>query len=128
MIQFPDAEALVLAYLRSVLPDLPGDVELPDGPAEAPFLLVGRTGGAMAWPVLDTAALDLEVWGPDRGEAHDALQRVLAALLASKTVGGPLASVRVTNAPQWAPDALSGEPRWLASVDVGTRPVIGEQP
>lgn len=122
MIVFPDAEALVLDYLRGVIPGLRCGVDLPDVPDTVPFLLAVRTGGEVAWPVLDTAAIDLEMWGPDRAEAHDALQAVLAALLASRTRGGPLASVRVTNAPQWAPDALSGEPRWLASVDVGTRP------
>jgi hypothetical protein len=122
VIVFPDAEALVLDFLRGAIPGLRCGVELPELPDDAPFLLVIRTGGEMAWPVLDTAAIDLEVWGPDRGTTHDVLQGALGALLASRTEGGPLAFVRVTNAPQWAPDALSGEPRWLASVDVGTRP------
>ncbi|MFJ1704499.1 hypothetical protein [Kitasatospora sp. NPDC088346] len=126
MIVFPDAEALALAHLRAALPNLRSGTELPAVADGHLFLVVGRTGGSMTWPVLDTAALDLEVWGPDRADAHDALQAVLGALLALDSQPGPIASVRVTSAPQYAPDAITGEPRWLASIDLATRATRSE--
>lgn len=105
----PDAEELVVAYLRDAFPDATVVTELFMGfEEELPLLRVSRTGGAMVRPlVLDGPRMDIDVFARSRVDASQLAREVAAAMPAAKGrayAGGLVTSVAEEVGPSWRPD------------------------
>lgn len=128
-ITYGDAEAAVLAFLRSRLPTVPAGVKLPAGyDGSSLFLLVGRVGSGADEPwAYDEARVDLSARGPDRASTHDTMQSALAHLRTAPYDRGTysglvLVRARVELGPAFLPDPVTSDPRWTATVVVRCRP------
>ena len=125
----PDAELAILQYLRaqSVVTDLvPAEritTALPKQPVY-PHVTVKRIGGtAVAWQRVDSAALQVDVWGGSRYECQQIIRTVRAALLAiygDKVDEANLVSASEEVGPQWIPDTVMVPPlpRFVARFQV----------
>ncbi|MFG2183075.1 hypothetical protein ACGFLS_30750 [Streptomyces abikoensis] len=121
---FPDAEALTLGFLREQLPAgtqygtyVPGSYD-----GARPLVIVRRIGGHMRWPALDIATVDVETWAASRETAHDVAQEVTAALMATRTTGGPFARVNVIAGLTFMADDLTELSRWVMTFQISIRP------
>ncbi|UJB43601.1 hypothetical protein [Streptomyces sp. A1-5] len=121
---FPDAEALTLGFLRQHLShDVQFGTYVPGSYDGArPLVIVRRIGGHMRWPALDIATLDVESWAASRETAHDLAQEVTAALMATRTTGGPFARVNVIAGLTFMVDDLTELSRWITTFQISTRP------
>lgn len=115
----PDAELAVLQYLRaqSIVTDLvPAEritTALPKEPAY-PYVTVKRIGGrAVQWQRVDSAALQVDVWGGSRYECQEVIRTIRATLLAiygDKVDEANLVSASEEVGPQWLPDTVMVPP------------------
>lgn len=127
---FGDAEVACVEYLRTRLSGIRCGVVLPsDYVAERDglFVRVVRIGGFGKRPIYDRPRLDIEVWGPDRGAAHDMGQEVLAALDDAHRVGGVYAGqlfyeFREEMGLAYIPDPVTDDHRWIATAALMLRP------
>lgn len=127
VVVFPDAVALTLTYLASVLPehgyDVPTCQRVPN-PRPAVFVRVLRVGGPRLNLVVDAATLTVEAWAADDDDAMALAQltRALLHAMAGTTVDG-VAIYRVQEfaGPAMQPDAVSDQPRAVATYSVETR-------
>jgi hypothetical protein len=125
----PDAELSLLQYLRalSIVTDLvPAEritTALPPKPVY-PHVTIKRVGGtAVAWQRVDSAALQLDVWGGSRKECQDIARTIRAAILAiygDKVDEANLVSASEEVGLQWIPDTLTvpALPRYVGRFQV----------
>jgi len=121
-VTFPDAAALVIGHLRTVVPNLTFAHDVPN-PRPAVFVRVFRTGGPKATIVTDAAQLSIESWAPDVDVAIANAMTVRAQLndMPGRTVAG-VAVYRVDelSGPAELPDVVSTSRRitWTVAVHV----------
>lgn len=125
---FPDAEIALLDYLRSVMPSLVCDVEIPQSyrANDGVFVCIRRMGGQANYPVSDYPMYDIEAYGPTRDAASDALGLVLAHLAVARRlppVTGAFGRLAIITGPQYVEDPTTKEPRWQSLVSLPLRPV-----
>lgn len=128
LVVFPDAEAVTIAHLRSVLDtSVMVDSEWPEHLADSlPVVSVSRGGGATRLAaVTDEATLDIDVLAATKAEAHDLAQLVRAHLVA--TQGRVIPGARVYSVDDtsfiWLPDETTGIPRYVLVMSMLLRPV-----
>lgn len=125
---FPDAEAAVSGWLRDHLGGVGVYSSIPATP-QYPLVTVARLGGTPAVrQYLDAARIDVNVWGTNKGEAHDIAQEARAALmdLEGKTVHYPAVDAFISGVQDavgitWLPDTLTSRDRYVFSVIVYLR-------
>ncbi len=124
---FPDAEALVLDYLRPILAARPEPwlvgLKLGNKKPETSSLeprdrvvFVRRIGGQSRAEHLDLARIDFKCYGRTEAEAHDIASLVFALMQASVNHSGITTVGRflgLTN----APDDLSNAPRYMFTLE-----------
>ncbi len=131
---FGDAEASVLTFLRLKMGLGLGDcgTDFPESQPRNPYIVVRRYGGNVRYPAIDYARFSIESWCVDRGLAQDALQAALGWLLWAPTLnltltapdGSRLPRITKTfieSGPQYFPDPVSAEHRWISTVAVYMR-------
>jgi hypothetical protein len=119
-VTYPDAQLVVVAYLRALISPTPVGVRVPETRPEQ-FVTVRRAGG-IATVLIDRPRVDLFAWATKDKDAHDllmSLRRHLAAM------PGERGGVRVTRVEEFsgpipAPDE-SGQPRWMVTYEIGLR-------
>lgn len=123
---FPDAELVTINWLRSK--GFHAAASVPSQPTR-PNLVVTRTGGlpAVKWAV-DSAALQIDVWGSTKQQARDTAAAALSALYAMPGAAGEaegafVSDVDVTLGLTWMPDGVQqpATPRYLFTVTVTLR-------
>jgi hypothetical protein len=123
----PDAEAVVIALLASVLGDgVTLGSEWPEHLAEElPVVAVSLGGGGSRLRgVTKQATLDIDVLAATKGEARDLAALISAHLIASQgTVqpGARLYEVEETSL-IWLPDEVTGIPRYVLVMSMIIRP------
>lgn len=127
----PDAEALVVSYLKShaaltaIVPAANIATALNTG---FPAITITRVGGTPPVPVrLDRATIDISVWGATKAQASAGIRTVCAAMLDMPgliTTTAVVAAVFYVLGPRWLPDDSREPtvPRYLASFAVLARP------
>lgn len=127
-ILFPDAEALVIAYLDDQLDaDVFGQVPSPlEATTSDPFVVVRRVGGGRRLKVVDMATLTVDAYASREDDASDLIQRARAYLCAlpGTTLGDDsVACYRVdeVGGPVALPDPLTDMPRYTFTADVHLR-------
>ena len=108
---FPDVEALVCAYLASLL-GVPVRTRVPD-PRPARWVQIRRVGGLYTMP-RDRARLDVFAWGLDDGDAMDLAAAARSAIYAVKgtaMLGVPCYQVEEVLGPRRADDVDTGATR-----------------
>lgn len=124
---FPDAAAIVIAYLDDALSDraetAPVVKDVPN-PRPSKFVRVMRTGGPRMNIAADRPQITIEAWHDDAEEAQDLAQlaRGLIHAMQGTTVGG-VACYRIEEAggPVDLPDPDSAQPRVTFTVTIGMR-------
>lgn len=128
----PDVVDLVVALLRSELPNIADQAAVPVGrsvpnPRPAAFITVRQLGGPgrdSAVPVVDRVSLTVEAWAAGAFQAHDLAQNARAVVHAAQ--GTALGSVQVyrvneAGAPVDLPDPLSTQTRFTFSAELTVR-------
>jgi hypothetical protein len=124
VVAFPDAEAVVVAYLRAALSARGDTVRVSTKiPATRPprLVRVTRVGGARRNVSQDDATVVVECWAADTDGASE-LARTCRALLGAMEV--PAAFVPQdgeVSGPQFFPDPLTSDPRYQFTVIVRLR-------
>lgn len=121
-VTFGDATTVVLAVLRTALPDVPAGARVPN-PRPARFLRAFRTGGPRANLVADRPTMVVESWAGSDEAAHDLAQAARAALAAaagSVVAGTTIYQVKEVSGPGALPDT-SGQPRWTQTFALTVR-------
>lgn len=125
---FPDAEAAVGTAIRAAnIPGIGGRVysSVPKSPT-FPLIVVRRIGGRpTVRQSLDTAHIQIDVWGRNKGEAHDAAQLARVALhRAEGTVQRDafITAVEDSLGLSWQPDPDTDRDRYILGAYVSTRP------
>lgn len=119
-ILFPDAESLVVRYLRESLDGVEVHVRVPkDRPSR--FVQVRRNGG-LANGVQDRPRLDFFAWGPSDEDAKDLAQSVRALMggIRGTRYGSSVTGVEEFAGLAPAPDQ-SGAARWFLSIEITVR-------
>jgi hypothetical protein len=119
---FPDAVAVVTTYLDSVLTEPVGN-KVPN-PRPTAFVVCDRVGGARRNLVVDDANVVVEAWAAADADAHDLAQLARAHVLSlpGQVVGGvPVYDVDELGGPGNQPDPLSGQSRYVFTVQVAVR-------
>ncbi|GGM39544.1 hypothetical protein GCM10012275_08030 [Longimycelium tulufanense] len=136
---FGDAEASVLAYLRDKMPELASGTDFPVTEPSAPYLVVRRYGGNYRPPAIDYARFSIETWCTSRSLAQDTLQAALGWLFVAHlenrtytaldgTLLPRITKVFVESGPQYFPDGVSTEHRWISTVAVYMRALESHEP
>ena len=116
---YVDVERVLVAWLgaqlnRRVVTDLPADLE-----KQVPLVQIRRVGGGDFRPGLDTAGLDVDVYGPDRATTVALAEQARHALRfrLPGTQIGPAVFTRVDTieAPSYRPYDASGLRRFGAT-------------
>lgn len=122
-VEFPDAVALVLDYLRDQLDDIVCVSQIPN-PRPDTFLLVRRAGGVRLNVVADNPMLTVEAWAATPEAAHDLLAEARGRVHAMRGQAfDGVAVYRVTEigGPAHLPDPTSEQPRYTMTVQVAVR-------
>lgn len=125
---YGDVEAVVISYLKSrdetdgiqFGTQTPADLD-----KRLPFVTLERIPGGFRGLVTDDARIDVESRGRTREEAHDTIQIVLGLLgiiHQHEHTGMIIYRAGVEVSPGWAPDPVTNQPRWIATVIVRNRP------
>lgn len=121
-VTYPDAELVVVEYLRPLLDPVPVGLRVPN-PRPDRFVTLRRVGGT-ADRIIDTARIDVFAWALTDQDAHDmamTIRRYLAAMPGTRS-----GNVRVIRVEEFgslpAPDD-SNQPRWLVTDDISLRGV-----
>lgn len=120
---FPDANALLIAYLTPLVDPVPVVSRVPD--PRPPLVQVRRVGGAALMPVRDTARLDVLCWEATDLEAMDLALTVRAAVWAlqgTSLLGGvPCYRVQEFLSPRLNDDPVTNSPRAWATYALDLR-------
>lgn len=122
VVVFPDATAVVVSHLKSVL-SVPVRSKVPTS-RPASFVTVQRSGGAQVNVVTDDATLTVDAWASTDEAAHDLAQLArghILSLVGSTVDGVPVYRVQIGAAPQYFPDPESQSPRYRMTVTVAVR-------
>ncbi len=117
-IRFPDAEATVRAYLKTVMPGTVKIATRVPNPRPASWLRIMRTGGARENRFVDRPQLTLEGWGPDEDSASKILEDARTWLLAA---GGQIFGVEEVGGPANLPDPTTAQIRYTMTLWVRIR-------
>lgn len=119
---FPDAEALVVSYLRPLVAPTKVATRVP---AQRPSSLVRvvRTGGALRSVAHEDAQVIVECWATDSVAASDLARQVAAALEVMDVPGGhvPQGPPGWVGRPAYLEDPIAGVPRYVMTVLVRLR-------
>lgn len=123
---FGDAEAAVVDMLRVGIPGVAVATDLIGYQRGASWVRVTRTGGLpILWMQLDNPIIALDVYGPDKGAAHDTATAARAAVFAQRGqyAGRGLRLVDVGDAEglTWAADEPASA-HYTLSLSLITRP------
>lgn len=130
---FPDATALLIAYLTPIAAPVPVVSRAPD-PRPTRLVQVRRVGGAAAPPVRDSARLDVVCWGLDDAAAMGlalTVRTAVWALSGTSLLGGvPCYRVQEFLAPRLDDDPVTNSPRAWATyaLDLRANDVIQPAP
>ena len=121
-LSFPDAQLVVVEYLRVLLDPVPVGTRVPN-PRPDRLVTLRRAGGVRG-AVVDRPRLDFFAWAQADEDAQDLIGAVRRHLAAMPGLRG---EVRVTGVAEFAgpvpaPDE-SGQPRWLATWEIALRGV-----
>lgn len=119
---FPDAQLVVIDYLRPLLDPVPVMVRVPTS-RPSRFVTLRRVGG-LADGVVDRPRIDLFGWAQSDEDAHDlvmVLRRHVAAMPGVRE-GAVVVRCEEFAGPHTAPDE-SGQPRWLVTFEITLRGV-----
>jgi len=124
-IRFPDVEAMLAAWMPTVLP-VPCSTRIPN-PRPSRWVRILRTGGPSEMLVVDQAQITVECWNDNLvGAANDAatVRAHLRALQGRTVAGVQVLRVREWGGPANLPDTHSAQPRytWTVSIDVRGTP------
>lgn len=130
---FPDANALLIAYLTALVDPVPVVSRIPD-PRPAQLVQVRRVGGAGVVPVRDSARLDVKCWDADDRAAMALALLVRAhvwALSGTALLGGvPCYRVQEFLAPRLDDDPITNSPvAWATySLDIRADDIVQPAP
>lgn len=130
---FPDANALLIAYLTPIAAPVPVVSRVPD-PRPSRLVQVRRVGGAAQVPVRDSARLDVVCWDPDDAVAMALALTIRTAvwkLSGTSLLGGvPCYRVQEFLAPRLDDDPVTNSPRAWATyaLDLRANDVIQPAP
>lgn len=127
ILEAPDMEAVAAVALRSASITGVGTrvySSIPRDPTY-PLITVSRIGGIPAVrEALDTANIQIDVWGGTKSEAHDiaARARVVLLTLAGTLITSPvrawISAVEDSLGLTWQPDAVTGRDRYIFGVEM----------
>lgn len=124
---FPDAEEVVVGFLRGALDDRGDTAEVATrvpNPRPSRLVLVRRLGGPRLNLVADDPQIGVECWDGDTATAHDLAQvcRALIHTMTGRAVDGvPVYRVAELAGPANLPDPLSDQPRYVFTVQIAMR-------
>lgn len=110
MVEFPDVEAMVGAFLRSQLP-VPVSTKVPN-PRPARFIRAWRTGGAASNRILERAQVTITCAAPNSVQASDDARDARSALLNGYTAMPLVRGVEEVTGPYFDPDPDTGSDRY----------------
>lgn len=120
LVGFPDAEAVVVAYLKGVLTGAKVGTKVPN-PRPDRLVKVTRTGGSRRNVAQDDAMVTVECWDKEASDAAALANRVRAHLAIFDTVDGYMPRDGEVSGPQFFPDPLTSSPRYQLTVIVRLR-------
>ena len=120
LVGFPDAEAVVVAYLKGVLPGTKVGAKVPN-PRPDRLVRVTRTGGSRRNVAQDDAMVTLECWDKESADAASLANRVRAYLANFDTADGYMPRDGEVSGPQFFPDPLTTNPRYQLTVIIRLR-------
>lgn len=123
---FPDAEISLLDYLRSAIPGLACNVDIPEDykASEGVYIRVRRVGGQPRFPASDYPMYDIEAYGPTRDVAYAGLSEALSRLAVARylpPVTGVFGQLTMITGPQYVPDPVTKEDRWQSLITIPLR-------
>lgn len=127
---FPDANALLIAYLATVAAPVPVVSRVPD-PRPSRLIQVRRVGGAALVPVRDSARLDVICWDPNDAAAMalaTAVRTAVWALSGTSLLGPMCYRVQEFLAPRLDDDPVTNSPRAWATYALDIRANDAVQP
>ncbi|MFE9497267.1 hypothetical protein [Streptomyces collinus] len=125
VITFPDAEALVITYLKANISNVTIATKVPD-PRPAKLIKVTRVGGSKLRLNADSPLLVFECWGSTTVEASTLCQTARAyvnAMAGEKVNGTWVFKVREVGGPAFFPDPDTTLPRYQFSVAIDMKGV-----
>lgn len=125
VIAFPDAEALVITYLKTKIAGVYVSTKIPD-PRPTKLIKVTRVGGSKLRLNADSPLLVFECWGSNSVEASDLCRQARAYVdaMAGDTVSGVwVFRVREVGGPAYFPDPDTNSPRYQFSVAIDMKGV-----
>lgn len=123
VIAFPDAESVVISYLKTVIPGLRISTTVPSTRPDS-FVTVIRAGGRKVRLNADSAMLIFECWDKDTVKASALCRTVRAyvnALPGNVVNGVWVYKVTEIGGPGYYPDPTTGLPRYQFTVTVDMR-------
>lgn len=127
VIVFPDAEALVIAHLKSKMPGVTVTAKVPNPrPANGKLIKVTRVGGSKLRLNADSPLLVFECWGLKQEDASTICRLARAhvdAMAGEKVNGVWVFKVREVGGPAFFPDPDSDLPRYQFSAAIDTKGV-----
>lgn len=128
IIEFPDAEALLLTYLNGAYPTSTGYTSVKayvDVPATRPgeFTRLYRVGGSAPNPVIERVTLVVDCYATTSVRAAGLARRTAALILAADNINGtPIYDPQIFAGPANLPDPNVGtQRRYTMTVSVGVR-------
>lgn len=117
-VTYPDAQLVVVGYLRPLLAPIPVGVRVPEQ-RPATFVTVRRSGG-VAQGRTDHARIDLYAWAASDIAAYDLANAVRRHLAVIGAQDATVAAVQEFAGPIPATDE-SNQPRWLVTYEISLR-------
>lgn len=127
ILEAPDLEAIAAVALRNAAISGVGSrvySSIPRDPTY-PLITVTRIGGIPAVrEYLDTASIQIDVWGGTKSEAHDiaARARVVLLTIAGTLITSPvrawISAVEDSLGLSWLPDSVTGRDRYVFGVEM----------
>jgi metal-dependent amidase/aminoacylase/carboxypeptidase family protein len=126
-IVFPDAAYAAVTAIRDGLaayaPTAVVGTRVPN-PRPDTLVVVRRIGGARRNLVVDSATLSIEAWAATEEDAHDLAQYTRAVLHAARNTnqgGIAIYDIQEFAGPALLPDPDTESPRYVQTVEIGTR-------
>lgn len=116
---FPDAESMLVAFLKTVV-TVPVSTRVPQT-RPASFVRVWRTGGAAVNRVLDRPTITVQAWADSSVDAAELARKCREALLSKSTTMPLVRGVEEQTGPYSDPDPETGIPRYSLTVRLSVR-------